>query len=116
MTEWYKDGKPLASGHRFRTFHDFGIVILDILYCYGEDSGTYECRATNKFGSDTTSGSVVCSEKSGLILTPQVPGEMREETLQQIQQLESHKMKLSAEGQASSSSAPRFTSPLSNVS
>ena len=31
--EWFKDGKPLPTGHRFRTFHDFGIVILDILYC-----------------------------------------------------------------------------------
>ncbi len=62
----------LQTGHRFRTFHDFGIVILDILYCYANDSGTYECRATNKLGSDKNSGSVSCSEKSGLILTPQV--------------------------------------------
>ena len=112
--EWFKNGEPLPTGHRYRTFHDFGIVILDILYCYAEDSGSYECRATNKLGSDTTRGSVTCSEKSGLILTPQVPGEMREQTLQQIQQLESHKMNVSVEGSASSSAAPRFTSPISN--
>jgi len=113
--EWFKDGKLLPTGHRFRTFHDFGIVILDIMYCYGEDSATYECRATNALGSDSTRGTVSCSEKSGLILTPQVPGEMKEQTLQQIQHLESHKMKLSADGQSVSASAPRFTSPLSNI-
>ena len=112
--EWFKDGKPLPTGHRYRTFHDFGIVILDIMYCYAEDSGTYECKATNKLGSDSTRGTVSCSEKSGLILTPQVPGEMREQTLQQIQHLESHKMQVSAEGSATSASAPRFTSPISN--
>lgn len=105
----------MQTGHRFRTFHDFGIVILDILYCYANDSGTYECRATNKLGSDKTSGSVSCSEKSGLILTPQVPGEMKEQTLERIQHLEQHKMKMTAEGQAVSQSAPRFTSPLSNI-
>ena len=112
--EWFKNGEPIATGHRYRTFHDFGIVILDILYCYAEDSGTYECKATNKLGADSTRGTVSCSEKSGLILTPQVPGEMREQTMQQIQHLESHKMQVSAEGSGASSSAPRFTSPISN--
>jgi len=52
--EWYHNGKKLPSGHRFRTFHDFGIVILDILYCYEEDSGVYECRAVNQLGQDVT--------------------------------------------------------------
>ena len=102
-------------GNRWRTFHDFGIVILDILYCYASDSGTYECRATNKLGKDSTSGSVTCSEKSGLILTPQVPGEMREQTLQQIQQLESHKTLTSQTSTSSSTTAPRFTTPISNI-
>ena len=96
--EWFKNGEPLATGHRYRTFNDFGIVILDILYCYAEDSGTYECRASNQLGKDSTKGTVTCSEKSGLILTPQVPGEMREQTLQQIQHLESHKMTTSVDG------------------
>ncbi len=70
--EWLKDGKPIPTGHRFRTFHDFGIVILDILYCYAEDSGVYECRATNKLGTDSISCNVSCDSQSGLILTPQV--------------------------------------------
>ena len=113
--EWFKNGEPLATGHRYRTFNDFGIVILDILYCYAEDSGTYECRASNKLGKDSTKGTVSCSEKSGLILTPQVPGEMREQTLQQIQHLESHKMTTSVDGSVASTSAPRFTSPIANT-
>ena len=70
--EWFKDGKALPTGHRFRTFNDFGIVILDVLYCYAEDSGTYECKATNKHGTDSISCKIACSEKSSLILTPQV--------------------------------------------
>ena len=95
--EWLKDGKPIPTGHRFRTFHDFGIVILDILYCYSEDSGKYECRATNKLGTDSIFTEVDCSEKSGLILTPQIPGEMKQQTLQKIQTLESMRLRSSAE-------------------
>merc|ERR1719422_1026104 len=110
--EWFKDGKPLPTGHRFRTFHDFGIVILDILYCYAEDSGTYECRATNKQGTDSISCSFKCSEKSGLILTPQVPGEMQKSTISKISQLESGKIKISAEDGPTSGVAPRFTVPI----
>lgn len=52
--EWYLNGVKLPTGHRFRTFHDFGIVILDILYCYEEDCGVYECRAVNQMGQDVT--------------------------------------------------------------
>lgn len=44
------NGKPVKTGHRFRTTHDFGYVALDILYSYSEDSGTYMCKATNLAG------------------------------------------------------------------
>ena len=71
--EWYRNGEKLPTGHRFRTFHDFGIVILDILYCYEEDSGEYECRAVNKVGSDVTKAQLKCVSKESLILTPQIP-------------------------------------------
>lgn len=40
----------MKTGHRFRKTHDFGYVALDILYAYGEDSGTYMCKATNLAG------------------------------------------------------------------
>jgi hypothetical protein len=44
--EWYFNGQPLQSGHRFRPVYDFGYAALDILYAYPEDSGTYTivCR------------------------------------------------------------------------
>lgn len=73
VVEWYYNDKKLPHGHRYRTFHDFGIVILDILYCYEENSGVYECRATNKYGSDSTKSSLKCLSKANLILDSQLP-------------------------------------------
>jgi len=34
-----KDGVPLRAGSRFKTFHDFGFVILEIGSVYTEDGG-----------------------------------------------------------------------------
>jgi len=98
-------------------FLDFGIVILDILYCYAEDSGTYECRATNKLGSDSISAKIECSEKSGLILTPQIPGEMQAHTLEKLQYLERTRGRLPADAgeDGGAGAAPRFTVPIANV-
>lgn len=58
--EWYRNGKPLPSGHRYRTVYDMGFVSLDILYVYQEDSGEYVCRAVNKYGEDRTKASISC--------------------------------------------------------
>lgn len=71
--EWFYNGKKLPHGHRYRTFHDFGIVILDILYCYEENSGEYECVATNKLGRDSTKATLKCTSKENLILDSQLP-------------------------------------------
>lgn len=73
VVEWYYNDKKLPHGHRYRTFHDFGIVILDILYCYEENSGTYKCRAYNKYGEDFTEATLTCSSKANLILDSQLP-------------------------------------------
>lgn len=73
IVEWYYNGKKLPHGHRYRTFHDFGIVILDILYCYEENSGQFECRASNKYGSDSTVANLKCVSKANLILDSQLP-------------------------------------------
>ncbi|CAB4067573.1 TTN [Lepeophtheirus salmonis] len=114
--EWFKDGNPLSTGHRFRTFHDFGIVILDILYTYEEDQGLYECRAKNMFGSDVTKGTIECAARSNLILTPQVPGDLKESTLEHISHLESSaKFQYKTSSTFSSGSAPRFTVPIHNI-
>lgn len=50
-----------SVGHRFRQKYDFGLATLDILYAYPEDSGMYECRATNSRGSDVTRTQLRCS-------------------------------------------------------
>jgi titin len=63
QVQWFHNGKLLSSGHRFRSQYDFGYVALDILYAYPEDSGDYECRATNDLGSDVTKARVSCKSK-----------------------------------------------------
>lgn len=58
--EWYRNGKPLPSGSRYKTVFDFGFISLDISYFYAEDSGEYVCRAVNDFGEATTTATVSC--------------------------------------------------------
>jgi titin len=63
----------LRAGSRFKTFHDFGFVILEISSLYAEDSGTYTCRAYNDFGEAVTECQLVCSGKrTGLIMDSQL--------------------------------------------
>ncbi|XP_014664087.1 PREDICTED: titin-like [Priapulus caudatus] len=83
VVEWFFDGEPLKTGHRFRTIHDFGFVVLDILYVYPEDTGEYVCKATNKYGQATTTAQLGCRGKSGISYESQHP-----EGLQQIKYLE----------------------------
>ncbi|XP_050422457.1 titin isoform X5 [Adelges cooleyi] len=115
VVEWYFNGEKLQHGHRFRTFHDFGIVILDILCCYEENSGVYECRAFNKVGSDSTKAKLRCLSKTNLILESQLPQGM-EGGLEKIQTLEDSTMKTKGErASAETRQAPIFTEPLSNI-
>lgn len=115
VVEWYYNGKKLPTGHRYRTFHDFGIVILDILYCYEENSGEYECRAVNKHGSDSTKATLKCVSKANLILDSQLPRGM-EGGLEKIQTLEDSMIRTKDERSAEIvGKAPVFTVPLSNV-
>ena len=58
--EWYRNGKLIPAGHRYRTTYDMGFVSMDILYVYAEDSGEYVCKAINDLGEDTTRASVSC--------------------------------------------------------
>lgn len=53
--EWFHNGQPLSTGHRYRTTCDFGFAALDVLTVYAEDSGTYTCKATNRLGSAQSS-------------------------------------------------------------
>ncbi|OXU24124.1 hypothetical protein TSAR_014966 [Trichomalopsis sarcophagae] len=113
--EWYYNDKKLPQGHRYRTFHDFGIVILDILYCYEENSGEYECRAVNKYGQDATKAILRCLSKANLILESQLPKGM-EGGLEKIQTLEDAMIKTREEKVTETmGKAPVFTVPLSNL-
>lgn len=61
--EWYRNGKPLPSGSRYKTTFDLGFVSLDISHFYAEDAGEYICRAVNDFGEATTRAAVACKSK-----------------------------------------------------
>ena len=63
--EWFKDGRPVTVGHRFRPIHDFGYVALDIVGLISEDSGTYTCRATNNVGTVECTAALTCKSKTG---------------------------------------------------
>lgn len=54
VVEWFRNGKPIPQGHKFKTTYDFGYIALDILYAYPEDSGTYMCKAKNAVGEAIT--------------------------------------------------------------
>ena len=42
VVNWYKDGKPVNIGHRFRNTLEYGFCCLDLLYALPDDSGEYE--------------------------------------------------------------------------
>lgn len=55
---WYR------LGHRTRTVHAFGMVVLEILGTKIEDTGTYTCQATNKWGRAEITVQLECVDKS----------------------------------------------------
>lgn len=44
VVEWFYNGQSLKLGHRERTVHAFGMVVLEIIGTKVEDSGLYTCR------------------------------------------------------------------------
>ena len=84
--EWFHNGRPLQSGHRFRTMYELGFVSLDILYAYPEDCGEYLCRATNQMGTDATKALLTCKSVPAIIMQNQLPrGMKKSETLLQME-------------------------------
>lgn len=84
--EWFRNGKPLPSGHRYRTIYDMGFVSLDILSVYIEDAGEYVCRAVNQHGEDATKAHVSCKKLPSIVLQNQIPkGMQKSETLMQME-------------------------------
>jgi titin len=104
--EWYCNGRPIQTGHRFKTTYDFGFVALDILYAYAEDSGTYMCKARNAAGEAVTTANVEVIAKSGLYLDT-----MDEQRLKKIRDLESYERPKKEEVEAAPQ-RPVFLTPL----
>lgn len=63
VVEWFFQGKPIKAGHRIRTVHAFGMVVLEILGVKMEDSGEYTCRATNKWGRAEITVKLECVDR-----------------------------------------------------
>lgn len=109
--EWYKNGRPVIVGHRFRPIHDFGYVALDIIDLIAEDSGTYTCRAVNLVGTDETNCTIDCRSSQQILTTTQ-----NESGLEQIQYLEDRsKYTRSEVTDEITKQAPVFTTSLKNV-
>lgn len=71
---------------RFTPIYDFGYVALVMSWLYGEDSGEYLCRATNKYGMDETKAYIKVTGKPGVIYESQIPKGMQ--SLEKIRDLE----------------------------
>jgi hypothetical protein len=82
------------------------LVTLDIQTVYGEDSGTYTCRAVSDFGEAQTSASLKCQPTDALMLDVQ-----HEQSWQQIQELEAREHP-QVEQPEVEITAPRFVVPL----
>lgn len=109
--EWYKNGRPVTVGHRFRPIHDFGYVALDIIDLIAEDSGIYTCRAVNLVGVDETTCNLECRSSQQILTTTQ-----NETGLEQIHYLEDRsKYSRSEVIDEVTKQAPVFTTSLKNV-
>ena len=69
--------------------HDFGLVSLDILDVYAEDSGEYSVKAVNQAGQDVCSATLHCRAKPSLIYQTQLPNKTMEMGIQRLTELES---------------------------
>jgi titin len=109
--EWYKNGRPITIGHRFRPIHDFGYVALDVIDLISEDTGTYTCRAVNLVGSDEIHCTLVCRGTIHILTETQ-----NEVGLEQIQYLEDRsRYSRHEQVEETTKQTPVFTTSLKNV-
>ncbi|CAG5962721.1 unnamed protein product [Menidia menidia] len=73
VVEWLHDGKPLAAANRLRMVNEFGYCSLDYEVAYARDSGVITCRASNNFGVDQTSATLIVKDEKGLVEESQLP-------------------------------------------
>uniref|UniRef100_A0A4W6C9N8 Ig-like domain-containing protein n=1 Tax=Lates calcarifer TaxID=8187 RepID=A0A4W6C9N8_LATCA len=92
VVEWLHDGKPLAAANRLRMVNEFGYCSLDYEVAYARDSGVITCRATNKYGVDQTSATLIVKDEKGLVEETQLPEGRKGARIDEIEQ-ETEKMK-----------------------
>jgi titin len=110
--EWFHNGKPLSTGHRYRTTNDFGFAALDVLSVYEADSGEYTCRATNRLGQATAAVKLSVTSRSSIIRDTQHEG-----ALEKIQYLEDgSRFHRKEEDDQFVAEKPQFGRPLRNAS
>ncbi|EJW75742.1 hypothetical protein WUBG_13348, partial [Wuchereria bancrofti] len=107
--EWYRNGQPLANGHRFRKTHDFGYVSLDILYAFPEDSGEWTCVVSNSLGDAQSTVAFKIIGKKVINSESQRP-----ESLQRIREIEAPK-ELAPEPPELKPLAPQFIQPMEAI-
>lgn len=86
VVEWLHDGKPLEAANRLRMINEFGYCSLDYAVAYSRDSGVITCRATNKYGTDHTSATLIVKDEKSLVEESQLPEGRK--GLQRIEELE----------------------------
>lgn len=86
VVEWLHDGKPLEVANRLRMINEFGYCSLDYAVAYSRDSGVITCRATNKYGTDHTSATLIVKDEKSLVEESQLPEGRK--GLQRIEELE----------------------------
>uniref|UniRef100_A0A8B9LRJ7 Ig-like domain-containing protein n=1 Tax=Astyanax mexicanus TaxID=7994 RepID=A0A8B9LRJ7_ASTMX len=87
LPKWLHDGKPLEAANRLRMVNEFGYCSLDYEAAYARDSGVITCRATNKFGIDQTSATLLVREGKGLVEETQLPEGRSAQRIDEIKRL-----------------------------
>uniref|UniRef100_A0A8C4YIT5 Ig-like domain-containing protein n=1 Tax=Gopherus evgoodei TaxID=1825980 RepID=A0A8C4YIT5_9SAUR len=86
VVEWLHDGKPLEAANRLRMINEFGYCSLDYGVAYPRDSGVITCRASNKYGTDHTSATLIVKDEKSLVEETQLPEGRK--GLQRIEEME----------------------------
>uniref|UniRef100_A0A8D2NGN3 Ig-like domain-containing protein n=1 Tax=Zonotrichia albicollis TaxID=44394 RepID=A0A8D2NGN3_ZONAL len=79
---WLKNSDIIV----LRMINEFGYCSLDYGVAYSRDSGVITCRATNKYGTDHTSATLIVKDEKSLVEESQLPEGKR--GLQRIEELE----------------------------
>uniref|UniRef100_A0A8C4R8C1 Ig-like domain-containing protein n=1 Tax=Eptatretus burgeri TaxID=7764 RepID=A0A8C4R8C1_EPTBU len=86
VVEWLHDGRPIQAANRVRMICEFGYCSLIYDVAYPRDSGVISCIASNVYGSDRTSTTLLVKEEKSLVEETQLPEGQR--GVQRLRELE----------------------------